>query len=68
MKHKPKIKLKRSRKDKIIAGVLGGVAENIGVDPTIVRLLWLVLLALTGFVPGLITYLLAAILLPVSSK
>ena len=63
-----KIKFKKSKKDKIIAGVLGGVAESIGVDSTFVRIVWLILLGLTGFVPGLIVYFLATIFLPVSSK
>ncbi len=35
-------KLRRSRHDKKIAGVCGGFGEYLGVDPTLVRLIWLV--------------------------
>ena len=34
-------RLYRSKKNRIIAGVCGGIAEYFNIDPTIVRLLWL---------------------------
>ena len=40
-------RLTRSRRDRKIAGVAGGMAEYFGVDPTIVRILW-ILVALPG--------------------
>ncbi len=57
-------KLKRSKKDKIIAGVLGGIAEYFNFDPTLVRMIWLIVVAFTGFVPGVIIYILAALVFP----
>ncbi|WP_207706879.1 PspC domain-containing protein [Alkaliphilus pronyensis] len=48
-------------RDKQLAGVCGGIAEYINVDPTIVRLLW-VIFTLTGGV-GLIVYIIAAIIM-----
>jgi phage shock protein C len=54
-----KITLSSNRK---IAGVCGGVAEYLGIDPTIVRIIWLVLVFGYGF--GLIAYLLCWILFP----
>lgn len=57
-------KFKKSKKDKILAGVLGGFAEYIAADATIVRIIWLIALALTGFVPGIILYTVAALVLP----
>lgn len=63
-----KKQLKRSKRDKIIAGVLGGVGELLEVDPTIVRIVWLIIMAITGFVPGMIVYFLAVYYLPVSNK
>jgi len=58
-------KLKRlylSNKDKKIAGVCGGVARYLGVDPTVVRLAWILLSLVWG--AGLLLYLLAWLLIP----
>lgn len=54
-------KLYRSRKEKMICGVCGGIAEYFNIDPTIIRLAW-VLVALTG--SGILVYLAAAIIIP----
>ncbi len=48
--------------DKKIAGVCGGVANYLNIDPTIVRILWLVLVLFCGV--GLLAYLLCWILFP----
>jgi phage shock protein C len=55
-------KLYRSKKNKIIGGVCGGIAEYFNVDPTIVRLLWLFLTLGTGVF--FIAYLLAMLIMP----
>ncbi len=60
----PNKKLKRSKKEKLIAGVLGGIAEYFNIDPTVVRIIWLLCVAFTGFVPGIITYVAAALIIP----
>jgi phage shock protein C len=60
-----KKKFKRNSKDKIISGVLAGVANWLNIDVTVVRIIWLVLLAFTGFVPGILVYVLASILVPI---
>ncbi len=57
-------KLYRSKKEKIIAGVLGGIAEYLNTDPTIVRLVFVILLIATGLFPFGIAYLIAAIVIP----
>ncbi|HIY92015.1 PspC domain-containing protein [Companilactobacillus sp. HBUAS56275] len=49
------IPIKRSNNDKVIAGVIGGLAEHFQWNPTIARVLW-ILLALTPL-PGIIGYL-----------
>lgn len=54
-------KLYRSRNQRMICGVCGGIAEYFNIDPTIIRLAW-VLFGLTG--SGLIVYFLAAIIIP----
>jgi phage shock protein C len=56
-------RLYRSQSDRVVAGVAGGMAEYLGIDPTIVRILW-VLAFLPGGVPGLVLYLLCWLVMP----
>src|SRR3989338_8854257 len=55
-------RLYRSKKERIIAGVCGGIAEYFNVDPSIVRLLW-ALFALMGG-SGILAYIIAWIIIP----
>ncbi|OPL12053.1 MAG: hypothetical protein AVO34_02255 [Firmicutes bacterium ML8_F2] len=57
-------KLYRSEQNKILAGVMGGLGDYTGVDPVILRLLLVLLTVFTGFFPGVIAYLTAAIIIP----
>ena len=58
-----KKRLYRSKKERVIAGVCGGIAEYVDTDPTLIRLLWAVItIASMGF--GLILYLIAWIIIP----
>ncbi|NLW17549.1 MAG: PspC domain-containing protein [Firmicutes bacterium] len=52
-------RLTRSRTNRILTGLCGGIGEYLNVDPVIIRLLWL-------FVPGpnLIAYLIASLIVP----
>ncbi|RJR28965.1 PspC domain-containing protein [Candidatus Microgenomates bacterium] len=61
-------KLFRSKKDRVIAGVMGGVGEFFGQDSTLVRIVWLLILAFTGFLPGILLYSAAAVIIPVKPK
>ena len=54
-------KLYRSTTNKTIAGVCGGLAEYLNIDPTIIRVIW-ALVALSG--AGLIAYLVCALIIP----
>ncbi len=54
-------KLYRSKKDKKLAGVCAGVAEYFNLDSTIIRLVWILL---SCFGPGIIAYIIAAIVMP----
>lgn len=56
-------RLYRSKKHRMVAGVLGGVADYFNVDPTLVRLLFFVGLVFSVFTLGLV-YLGAAIIIP----
>ena len=54
-----------SQTDKKIAGICGGIAEYMEVDPTLVRLVTVVLAVVTGFLPLIIGYLIAWFIIPV---
>ena len=56
-------KLYRSRKNKMLCGVCGGLGEYLGIDPTVVRLL-VVLLSLSSVGMGVIIYFVAAFSIP----
>ena len=56
-------KLYRSRKERMICGVCGGVGEYFHIDPTIIRLIW-VILTIGGFGSGLLAYIIAAVIIP----
>lgn len=57
-----KKRLYRSRADRRIAGVCGGIADYLAVDPTIVRIIW-VLFAIAGG-PGVVLYIILAAIIP----
>jgi len=59
-----KKKLYKSRKNKIIGGVCGGIAEYFNIDPTIVRIITVILGLIRGF--GLIAYLIIFLIMPYS--
>ena len=53
-------RLYRLRNERMICGVCGGIADYFGIDPTLIRLLW-VLVGCTG--AGIIAYLLASVII-----
>lgn len=55
-------RLYKSRQNHMLAGVCGGVAEYFNIDPTLVRLLFVLLCF--GWGSGLVAYILAAIIIP----
>lgn len=57
-------KLYRSKTNRQISGLCGGVADYFEMDASIIRLGWIVITILTGIVPGIIAYLVAALVVP----
>ncbi|MCS7221082.1 MAG: PspC domain-containing protein [Anaerolineae bacterium] len=55
--------LRRSR-DRMVAGVCGGLAEYLGIDPTLVRVLWVFGTLLSLGVIGLLAYLALMLVMP----
>lgn len=56
-----KARLCKSR-NKMLAGVCGGIAEYFSIDPTLIRLAWVLFCALGG--SGVLAYIIAAIIIP----
>ena len=56
--------LRRSKDNKMIAGVCGGIGEYINIDPVVIRLLWAVGTLVTGIVAGVVIYLLSWVIIP----
>lgn len=56
-------RLYRSRRDRMLAGVAGGLAEMWGADPSLVRIIWALLVVFTGGV-ALLVYIVMAIVVP----
>ena len=59
-------KLFRSQTNKKIAGICGGIGELTDTDPTVIRIIVVVLGLATGFFPFFIGYLIALWIIPVS--
>jgi phage shock protein C len=60
----PPRRLRRRRADEKLAGVCSGLAEYFDLDPTLVRVVYLVASFFTGILPGLVLYLILAIVVP----
>lgn len=60
-------KLYRSESDRKIAGICGGLGEYFNVDPTVWRVIFVILL-LPGGIPGLVPYLILWLIIPSESE
>lgn len=61
--HHPK-KLYRSTTNRIIGGVCAGIAEYLDIDPSVIRLIWALVVVFTAFVPGVLVYIIALLIIP----
>lgn len=59
-----KKRLFRSRENKVLAGIFGGLGDYFDIDPTVLRLGWLLVFIFTGIFPGLLAYIVAVIVVP----
>ena len=57
-------RLTKSASDRVIAGVLGGFAQYLHFKPNVIRVVYLIFTALTSLVPGIVIYLMLAVLMP----
>lgn len=56
--------LRRSRSDRMIAGVIGGLARYLGVDSTLLRVAYVIGSVVSVAFPGIIVYLLMWVIIP----
>jgi phage shock protein C len=59
-------KLYRSQKEKMVAGVCGGLGEYLDLDPTLIRIIWVVITLMGG--AGLLAYLIMWIVVPLEPE
>lgn len=59
-------RLTRSTTDRYIAGVAGGIADHLGLDPALVRVLWVIAIVFGGF--GFLAYVILWVVLPEGSS
>ena len=57
-------RLRRSKSDKMIAGVIGGLAKYFGFDSTLARVLYVILSVVSVAFPGLVVYIILWIIMP----
>jgi len=57
-------KLTKSTTNRMIAGVCGGIAEYMDMDPTLIRVLYVVISLFSAAFPGLIVYIALALIMP----
>jgi phage shock protein C len=61
-------KLYRSRKDRMVGGICGGLGKYLSMDATLLRLIAVLLLVVTGVVPGVIAYLVMMLIVPLEPE
>ncbi len=61
-------KLYRSQNNKILTGLLGGLAEYFDLDASLIRLGFIVLVVLTGIVPFVLAYIIGALVVPLDPQ
>ncbi len=57
-------KLYRSKKNKVVAGVCAGIAEYFNIDPTIVRIIYVILTIFTAVAPFILLYFIMWLIVP----
>ncbi len=61
-------RLYKSSDNKVIAGVMGGLGEYFDIDPVVFRVAYAAFSFFTGIAPGILAYILMAIVMPSAPK
>ncbi len=57
-------KLYKSKENKVLTGVIGGLGEYYQIDPTILRVIFIILVLVTGVILGILAYIIASLIIP----
>ena len=57
-------RLYRSSTDKVLAGVCGGLGDYFNIDPTIIRIIYVLLTVFSAAFPGVVAYIIMALIIP----
>jgi len=57
-------RLRRSRTNRMVAGVIGGLAEYLGRDATLLRVLYVILSVVSAAFPGILVYIILWVVIP----
>lgn len=60
----PKRPLRKSRTNRVIAGVVGGLADYLGMDPTLARVLYVLISVFSAAFPGILVYIILLVVMP----
>ena len=60
--------LARSRRNRMLAGVCGGIADWLGWDPTLVRVLYILVSVLSAAFPGMLVYVILWLVMPETDR
>lgn len=60
--------LQRSRDNRMIAGVMAGLARYLGVDVTVLRIIYTLVTVFSGAFPGIVIYLILWLLMPLAAE
>ena len=61
-------KLTRSRKNKMIAGIIGGMAERYEMDATVLRIIYVLVSLFSAAFPGILVYLILWVIIPLTDE
>jgi len=61
-------RLYRSNKNRMIAGICGGIGEYFDIDPTLVRVIYIIVSVFSVAFPGILVYLILWVIIPHSNK
>ena len=56
--------LRRSRRYRMLGGGVGGLAEYLGMDPTLARIIYIVVSIISAAFPGILVYLICWAVIP----
>ena len=59
-------KLVRIQKEKIVAGIIAGLADYFNIDRTLLRLIFIFVVLITGFFPMVLLYIIAYFIMPIA--